>query len=281
MARNKPKEILERLGEKPILTAFIVFIIIWFLVSGASIKRGKSYKGEFLDSVLVEAHGLLFDIFIFGILIVFFNRIGERRRNIARWQEEIDDFRGWDEKEATFRIVGNIKRLNRNGEIKIDLSYCYLKGALLGLINLQGSLFLYSDLSDSSLVGTNLQNVHCHGTNFNGASLEDANLKGAHLKWTDLRGVEDLTIEQLSKVKTLYQAKFDQKLEKQIKEKYPHLFEKPGWLKKVMERMKVSRAGPVGPLDLKDAERIDASIERRLEIRKNLRKEEKNESFKV
>lgn len=107
MARNKPKEILERLGEKPILTAFILFIIIWFLVSGASIKRGKSYKGEFLDSVLVEAHGLLFDIFIFGILIVFFNRIGERRRNIARWQEEIDDFRGWDEKEATFRIVGN------------------------------------------------------------------------------------------------------------------------------------------------------------------------------
>jgi hypothetical protein len=117
MAKIRPKEILERLGEKPILKAIILFIIIWFLVSGASIMRGKNYKGEFLNSILVEAHGLLFDIFVFGILIVFFNKMGEKRRNIKRWQEEIDDFRGWNSEEAKFRIVGNIKRLNRNGII--------------------------------------------------------------------------------------------------------------------------------------------------------------------
>lgn len=35
----------------------------------------------------------------------------------------------------------------------------------------------------------------------------------------------------LSEVKTLYRAKLDPELEKQIKEKYPHLLEEPNWLK--------------------------------------------------
>jgi hypothetical protein len=180
MARIKPKEILERLGEKPILTAIILFIIIWFLVSGASIKRGKTYKGEFLDSVLVEAHGLLFDIFVFGILIVFFNKMGEKRRNTKRWQEEIDDFRGWDEKEATFRIVGNIKRLNRNGITDINLRGCFLSEANLW----------QAELKLANLVGADL----------NEANLFKANLKGVDFEGANLRGVWNLTIEQLSLV---------------------------------------------------------------------------------
>ena len=48
-------------------------------------------------------------------------RLGEKRRNIKRWQEEIDDFRGWNSEEAKFRIVGNIKRLNRNGIISKEI----------------------------------------------------------------------------------------------------------------------------------------------------------------
>ncbi len=36
-----------------------------------------------------------------------------------------------------------------------------------------------------------------------------------------------LTIEQLSEVNTLYKAKLDTKIMEQIKEKYPHLLEKP------------------------------------------------------
>jgi len=42
-----------------------------------------------------------------------------------------------------------------------------------------------------------------------------------------LRGVKNLTIEQLSRVKSLYKAKLDPEIEEQIKEKYPHLLEKP------------------------------------------------------
>ncbi len=49
----------------------------------------------------------------------------------------------------------------------------------------------------------------------------------ADLFRANLEGVSDLTIEQLSKVKTLYKAKLDPELMKQVKEKYHHLLEEP------------------------------------------------------
>lgn len=62
--------------------------------------------------VLVEAHGLLFDVILFGIVLSIFNKIKSKKENILRLQEELEDYRYWDEKEAVYRIIGIIKRLN-------------------------------------------------------------------------------------------------------------------------------------------------------------------------
>ncbi len=59
------------------------------------------------------------------------------------------------------------------------------------------------------------------------SKLIGANLSDADLFRANLEGVSDLTIEQLSKVKTLYKAKLDPELMKQVKEKYHHLLEEP------------------------------------------------------
>ena len=72
----------------------------------------EAYNDIFIRDVLVEAHGMLFDILIIGTFIFALHELVEKRRErkskIKRWQEEIDDYRGWDEKEATIKIVGNI-----------------------------------------------------------------------------------------------------------------------------------------------------------------------------
>ena len=57
--------------------------------------------------------------------------------------------------------------------------------------------------------------------------LIEANLQRAILLGANLWGVHGLTIEQLSKVKSLYDAKLDPVLMAQVKEKYPHLLEGP------------------------------------------------------
>jgi uncharacterized protein YjbI with pentapeptide repeats len=62
---------------------------------------------------------------------------------------------------------------------------------------------------------------------FEEANLDGANFEGANLEGANLKGVNELTIDQLSKVKTLYNAKLDDKLLIPLKDKYPVLFERP------------------------------------------------------
>jgi hypothetical protein len=67
-----------------------------------------------------------------------------------------------------------------------------------------------------------LRNSNLHNAQLFKAHLEGANLMGAHLE-----GAINLTIDQLSKVKTLYNTKLDDALLIPLQEKYPTLFEEP------------------------------------------------------
>jgi uncharacterized protein YjbI with pentapeptide repeats len=57
--------------------------------------------------------------------------------------------------------------------------------------------------------------------------LERATLYKADLSDANLTQVKNLSLNKLSKVKTLYKAKLDPELIEQVKDKYPHLLKKP------------------------------------------------------
>jgi len=118
--------------------------------------------------------------------------------------------------------------LSRAYLVKTNLRYAKLYNANLREAKFQGGV----DLSGAYLVGADLQGADLSGANLQGADLRRANLIKAKLEYanfgySDLQRAINITIEQLSKVKTLYNAKLDPELEKQIKEKYPHLLEEP------------------------------------------------------
>jgi len=245
------KEIPGLMGEKPILTALIFLIIIGFVVFRISISAKQEGK-EFTGNIIAEGYGVVFDIFVFGILIAFFNRLGEKRRDIKRWKEEIEDFRLWENEEAKFRIVGNIIRLNKAGVYNIDLSSCYLQKAILWSANLNGADLWKANLKEAYLAHANLKVANLWKANLEGTylgaanlwgaflvcanlneaylgetDLLEANLGGAILIGTDLRKATNLSLDQLSKAKTLFRAKLDPELEAQVKEKFPRLLEEP------------------------------------------------------
>jgi response regulator RpfG family c-di-GMP phosphodiesterase len=58
-------------------------------------------------------------------------------------------------------------------------------------------------------------------------SVEDADFTKATLTGANLMNIKGVTIEQISKAKTLYRAKLNHDLGKLIREKFPHLLEKP------------------------------------------------------
>ena len=259
--------------EKPLLTSTIVLVTVAILVVGMSLQYYIRDFDYFIQQVLAEAHGMIFDIAVIGILIFWLNQNGEIRQRIRTYKDEIDDFRLWESEEAAFRTVGNIKRLNRHKIHDINLVNCYLPRTNLNYANLAGSNLNSANVSQSSLIEANLENARLNQTNFENSNLNQANLKGAYasganfkdafliksqfesaflikanfnnaflmeanlqncyvmgadfenasLYKADLRGAKGLTVEQLSKVKTLYLAKFDDDILAQIKTNLPEL----------------------------------------------------------
>jgi hypothetical protein len=104
-----------------------------------------------------------------------------------------------------------------------DFIEANLKGANLKGANLREAYLEKANLTEAYLGKANLEEA-----NLKKANLREANLSEAHLEKANLRGATNLTIDQLSTVKTLYKVVgLDSTLFEQVRENYPHLLEKP------------------------------------------------------
>lgn len=177
---KKWAEVWNSILEKPLLTSTIVLFCVACLVIGLSLQYYIEDFNTFIQQVLAEAHGMIFDIAVIGILIFWLNQNGEMRQRIRTYKDEIDDFRLWESEEAAFRTVGNIKRLNRHNIHDINLVNCYLPRTNLNYVNLKGSNLNSANVSQSSLIEANMENARLNQTNFENSNLNQANLKGAY-----------------------------------------------------------------------------------------------------
>ena len=186
---------------------------------------------------------------------------GEKRREIQKYENEIDDFRDWEDPAAARRLRGSIIRLNKLGISKINLSNCYLANLHLEEINftdsdmmnvnLEGAFLEYADLSNTdswsaNFIGANLEyakfiNSEVKNSKFIGANLSNANFKNAKLNESDfdqvtsmfnanfheadLRDVKNINPGKLLTVKTLYGALMNENLRKIIQRSKPQLFQ--------------------------------------------------------
>lgn len=271
--RKRLRERFDEIVEKPLLTSALVLLCISIIVIGSSLSYYLEDFHGFVGQILAQAHGMIFDIAVIGILIFWLNQNGEIRQRIRTYKDEIDDFRLWESEEAAFRTVGNIKRLNRHKIYEINLVNCHLARTNLSHVNLKASNLNSANLTNSSLIETNLENTRLNQTNFENSNLNQADLQGAYasganfkdaflikanfenafliktcfknsylmesnlqnsylmgadfenasLYKADLRGAKGLTIEQLSKAKTLYLARFDDDMLEQVKQAIPEL----------------------------------------------------------
>lgn len=181
--RNRLKrlgETFNRVIEKPLLTSTIVLVVVATLVIGLSLRYYLTDFDNFWAQILAEAHGMIFDIAVIGILIFWLNQNGQTRQRIRFYRDEIDDFRLWESEEAAFRTVGNIKRLNRHQIYEINLVNCFLSRTNLNYVNLSGSNLNSANISQSSLIEANLENTRLNQTNFENSNLNQANLVGAY-----------------------------------------------------------------------------------------------------
>jgi uncharacterized protein YjbI with pentapeptide repeats len=102
-----------------------------------------------------------------------------------------------------------------------------LHGAYLMLANLSRASLEDADLTRSSMEGAYLKDANLRGAVLRAVDLREAFLGGADLQEADLTEVRNLTLKQISVVKTLYNATLEETLMSQISNKYPDLLKAP------------------------------------------------------
>lgn len=252
-------------GDHPIGIVLIVAMISVFIVSALSLQYWLSDFDGFFENVLVEAHGMIFDLFVIGAFVLWLNKLGERKREVNRYREELEDYKGWYSIEASHRVAGIVRRLIKKDVKKIKIQHHALVRANLQDLNLEEAVFSQSileeakfnrsklkrayfggsnlgkvnfnsaDLSDTYLrgvhlvdadmAGSNLENSNLFRANINGVIFTGANLKRANLREIKLK--RDQWERAFSKAYTLYEAELDEQLREYIERNYPHLFEEP------------------------------------------------------
>lgn len=157
--------------------AIIVFAILFNLDKSWLTWDNKS-------DILVEFHGLFFDIILFGILFIVFAQIGERRKEIKRYQENIDDLKGWNEPEATFKIIGNLKRLLALKANNINLAFTFLKRGLFSGLTIEKIKFDNCILDEAIF-----QYSKCNNSTFLNSSMSLSDLRYCDLTFCDFTKV--------------------------------------------------------------------------------------------
>jgi len=181
---------------KPLFTSAVILIlaVVILVVIDFIFKPGGT---SFWDNIFAELHGMLFDV---AIILFLFNLIESKRQKklkIERYKEEIEDYRTWDDPEATHRLRGLIRRMNNEGETKLNLSFSSLKGVYLSGANLTGTNLIEANLSGADLIVTNLSSANISGANLIGTNLSSAKLCEARLSGARLSGAQ-LSMANLS-----------------------------------------------------------------------------------
>ena len=115
-------------------------------------------KDSFFDGLRVEVGGFVFDIILFGIILSIYDFSKEKEQKRKQYEDEIEDYRGWTEQEASYRIFGNMKRLHNMQVNDYDLRNCYFKNISFRWSNTQGINFNKSLISGATF--TKCELVH-------------------------------------------------------------------------------------------------------------------------
>ncbi len=189
----------------------VIFYCILAVVAFTVLRHHDMYissdKEDYWEGIWVEAHGMFMDIIVLGLFLAIYDHYKDKRDKKDRYLEEIDDFRYWDEKEAMFRIVGHIRRLNKLDVCEINLQYCFLAGAKLEKVNLCKAKFNGANIGYTSFYKSNLADASFTGVFFNNTFLNSADLQRAVFYSANIESHTDFSLADMRNA-NLQRAKF-------------------------------------------------------------------------
>ncbi|MDC5872215.1 pentapeptide repeat-containing protein [Vibrio europaeus] len=151
------------------------------------------YEKSFFENLLVEAHGLVFDVFVLGFVFAWLDGHRQKRDAIARNLEALLDLNTFDDKKHVKRKINIIKRLNGFGITKIDVTDLALKDEVLTDFQFSNSKLFGLSFQHCRIVNLTAQDSQLNASNFN-----DSNLKNAEFLNTNFTNASFIKSELIS-----------------------------------------------------------------------------------
>ncbi|SHG11453.1 Uncharacterized protein YjbI, contains pentapeptide repeats [Salegentibacter echinorum] len=183
---------------KVIIVIFIIILIITIVLD--------FYDSQFsYHDILVEFHGLLFDLLVLGIIYGVYENFSNKKERIENLKESIEDYRGLNTINSSFKIVSFIRRLYDLGVNEFSLHQCFLQDAKLNEYNFRNSNFSFSNLENASFSRSNLENCKFYDCRLREAFFVDtiaynARFENANLSETTITK-SDFSFANLRRVK--------------------------------------------------------------------------------
>lgn len=178
--------------------SYILFVIILTILYDVlpimldfSVFKTDSFYASFITNLYNSIFDFIFITVIFTVLIEKMNK----KDTIRLYKENIDDCRFWFEKEAAFKIAGNIRRLQSHNIIECDLSKVFLENVILKELKIENSKFMGSVLSGanfekSTFINCNFQGVFMIDSIFRNADISNSNLRHIKARNSNFIGVK-------------------------------------------------------------------------------------------
>jgi hypothetical protein len=174
------------------IIAFIVLVLVIYYTSWSGknpiFKPGDRNTWQNIAS---ELHGLLFDVLLFGIVFVIFEKVRDKREIITRYLEELDDYRGWDSPEAYQRTHGLLRRLINEQYFRIDMRDIFIKNQkVYKPLNFEYSIFQRASLENSEFISTYFISPSFLDTDFYRTRFDYCNFDSATFSTPLFRGTQ-------------------------------------------------------------------------------------------
>lgn len=165
----------------------IVFFLLAAIVFSALIVILDFNDPEFSwHNILVEAHGLIFDLLIFGLLWTVFEFYKSKKEKIKSLTDEINDLIQLKTEEARVGIISKMNSLYDLGVSKFYISGAFLKNGSLQEMDLTDSVMVLINFENGSFIRSTLKNVDLRASYLKNVYFTDADLENAKLSKSNL-----------------------------------------------------------------------------------------------
>lgn len=145
------------------------------------------FVSSFFQNIIIEAHGIVPDLLIFGILMTIYERW---RGKVEVHLGSIEKYMSQHTPEATAAILNIIKEMNKMEASRFQLSECTLSQQDMRHFDFTGSSFHRVNFEESDLTLVELDKCRLRDVNFSNAILRSVTFSGSELDKINFSGAK-------------------------------------------------------------------------------------------